>query len=201
MKSSSTGSRGICVWHAMPEELRARTDALSRGARATPETNHNAVPAAPATATSTAALPTQPFRAEPQKGAAKPTPGPWPKDGKRPEGTEYKSKGRHALVSWRDGSMAPTEVLKTRHTVHFRGQGWKKVLNARRSELARSFTQDVVDATGLDARQIENLSFEFTRMLLVTFVLVSENNREQKIDLHGVLQSYKFPRVIALYKP
>ncbi|RNE98939.1 putative mitotubule-associated protein Gb4 [Trypanosoma rangeli] len=201
MKPNSTEYPCRGIWHAMPEELRARANALPRGAKATPETNHNTVPAVPTGATLTAALPTQPFCAEPQTGATKPKPGPWPEEGKRPEGTEHQRKGKHASVSERDGSMASRNALKTKHTVHFRGRGWENLLNEKRSELAQSFTQDVVEATGLDARQVENLTFEFAGMLLVKFVLAPKNVQEHMSDLHGMLQSCKFPHIIALYKP
>ncbi|RNF13933.1 putative mitotubule-associated protein Gb4 [Trypanosoma conorhini] len=176
----------------MPEEVRARVKATLLGMGTRPATDH-------AAAAESAPEPKKPLRDVPQDGVAQPQRKPQTEGERRPKGEEEQREGERASVLERAGSMVSNNTWKRRHTVRFRGPRWATVLKNHRTELEQAFRQDLVEATGLEARRFESLSFVFSNVLIVTFVVTPEDDQERTDKLHSVLREHRFPRTVALY--
>ncbi|RNC50275.1 putative mitotubule-associated protein Gb4, partial [Trypanosoma cruzi] len=201
---------GKYVWHAMPEEVRK---SLKRGS--VDETNgikmgKKGTHATPSEPIYMEVPPDETQRKEksPPRGMALPhvsTPNekqPTPMPGETTNSGDVVVSQESGCVGVTHGtqSLSSSRTLKTKHVLHFRGPGWEKVLRKNKKGLESAFKKDVFEATGLEARRIEELKFEFASMLIVTFVVRRENDDEGTSKLHSDLQACAFPRTVLLYR-
>ncbi|ORC92860.1 putative mitotubule-associated protein Gb4 [Trypanosoma theileri] len=85
------------------------------------------------------------------------------------------------------------------HTVRFHGALWKSIVQTKRSELEHAFKKDVVDVTEIEEKRIEDLTFEYKGMLVARFTINHNLDEEEMMYVHTMLQTYDFPHMLALY--
>ncbi|KAF5217815.1 hypothetical protein ECC02_009285 [Trypanosoma cruzi] len=210
MTVKNAAKSGKYVWHAMPEEVRK---SLKRGS--VDETNgikmgKKGTHATPSEPIYMEVPPDETQRKEksPPRGMALPhvsTPNekqPTPMPGETTNSGDVVVSQESGCVGVTHGtqSLSSSRTLKTKHVLHFRGPGWEKVLRKNKKGLESAFKKDVFEATGLEARRIEELKFEFASILIVTFVVRRENDDEGTSKLHSDLQACAFPRTVLLYR-
>ncbi|RNF13931.1 putative mitotubule-associated protein Gb4 [Trypanosoma conorhini] len=122
-----------------------------------------------------------------------------------PTGTEVvalkdaREDGEVVMVQ-RSSSVTSAMGRRTSHALHFRGHKWSSVLKKHRAALEAAVVADIVEATGLDARRIENITLAFTDVLVVTFTVRPQDHPDAIADVHVALQTCNFPRTTALYR-
>ncbi|ORC92861.1 putative mitotubule-associated protein Gb4 [Trypanosoma theileri] len=91
-----------------------------------------------------------------------------------------------------------SEIMKTKHTIRFRGLKWKRILKRKRSVLEEALKKDISAATGFNEKEIFCLDIEFKVALIVTFVLQHKSDTESK-EIHTLLHRYDYVNTTALY--
>ncbi|RNE98941.1 putative mitotubule-associated protein Gb4 [Trypanosoma rangeli] len=100
----------------------------------------------------------------------------------------------------RSSSVNATKGWRTKHSLHFRGSKWSSVLKKHRAALEAAVVEDIVDASGLDMKRIENITFAVLDTLVVTFMVRPQDHLDTIGGVHVALQTYNFPRTSALYR-
>ncbi|PBJ74775.1 hypothetical protein BCY84_12121 [Trypanosoma cruzi cruzi] len=208
VKNAAKG--GKFVWHAMPEEVRKSLKRDSVDEKNGTKMGKKGTHAMPSEPIYMEVPPDETQRKEesPPRGLAlhhvsmpnEKQPTPMPEETTNSGDVVVSQESECVGVAHGTQSSSSSRTLKTRHVLHFRGPGWEKVLRKNKKGLERAFKKDVFEATGLEARRIEELKFEFASMLIVTFVVRRENEHEGTSKLHSDLQACAFPRTVLLYR-
>nr|CCD16087.1 unnamed protein product [Trypanosoma congolense IL3000] len=107
---------------------------------------------------------------------------------------------RGSGTSFSVGSVAAsTETLTVKHSIRFRGAGWRVVLSRMSVELERAIKEDVSACCGVDPEHITRLSMRLTNVLEVTFVVDHCRDPIREHRFHEQLKSYSFWRTLSLY--
>ncbi|KAH9577834.1 hypothetical protein LSM04_006764 [Trypanosoma melophagium] len=108
------------------------------------------------------------------------------------------SNGKRSLLFRRGSTEEGSEQPKTKHTIRFRGFGWKNILKRKRCILESALKKDISNVSGFPENDILHLNLAFNKALIVTFFLQHKSGTELK-EIHTIMRGHNFPNTSALY--
>lgn len=109
-------------------------------------------------------------------------------------------KEAEVLTSSESTDAHDTLKQKTRHTIRFRGDGWKKLVSKKPDAIKAAFLKDIWIAAKVKEEDACKLQVGWDGRMVVTFVSFhTKGLKKRQQAIHELLREYAFPNVCALY--